>query len=748
MGDTNALDRLAEIAGIEPRYHDIWGGEHVITPETKRNILNALGLPADDESAAASTLMDLEARGWRRPLEPATLIRAEQQPATVGIALPAGRRALKIAWRLVREDGDEVTGETAADRLAQLETRTVGGMAFERRALVLPASLPEGYHRLVVTLLDGDDRRTAETRLIVAPLRCWLPPSYENGKRLWGLACQLYSLRSPRNWGIGNYGDLAALAAAAAEQGADLLGINPLHALYTADPGRFSPYSPSSREFLNVLYIDVEAVPDFADCQEAQDLVASPAFQERLQAARDAELVDYDIVHRLVIDTLRILFAHFRDRHLARGTDRARAFEAFRDGYRQGTDPTALERFATFLALQEWFAEQDAALLDWEKWPGAYHDPESEAVAAFTAAHADRVDFQVYLQWLADQQIAAAMEQADRARNGQVRLYLDRAVGVGWDSAAAWSDHQSRIMSMSIGAPPDPFNQLGQKWGLSPYSPLSLAENGYSPYIAVLRASMRHAGALRIDHIAGLRRLYWVPRGESAAQGAYVRNPFEAMMRILALESQRLRCLVIGEDLGTVPEGLREAMEAAGVLSYKVFQFERVGEGLFREPGSYPRSSLVTAGTHDLPTIKGFWIGRDMDWRKDLDLYPDKAAAAHDEKSRAADRRRVLDALIHAGLWPAEPYTDAEQQPMNEALSIAIHRYLARTPSFLMMVSLDDALGAPEQMNLPGTIFEHPNWRRKLPLGVAEIFRDPTVLALLAAVRQERGGSRADRPGS
>ena len=747
MGDTDALDRLAEIAGIEPRYHDIWGGEHVVAPQTKRNILNALGLPADDEPTAATTLTELEARSWRRPIEPATLIRAEQQPATVAVALPAGNRALKIAWRLIQEDGREIAGETTTGDLAQLETREIGGVAFERRAIVLPESLPEGYHRFILTIIDGGDRKTAETSLIVAPLRCWLPPSFDAGQHLWGLACQLYSLRSPRNWGIGNYSDLAMLATAAAEQGADLLGINPLHALYTADPARFSPYSPSSREFLNVLYIDVEAVPEFQECQQVQDLVASPGFQERLQAARDAELVDYDTVHGLVIQTLRILFKHFRDHHLARGTDRAQAFQSFRDGYRQSADPTALERFATFLAMQEWFSEQDPALLDWEQWPDAYQDPESEAVKAFSESHTERVEFQIYLQWLADRQIAAAMEEADRAGKGRARLYLDRAVGVGWDSAAAWSDHQSRIMSMSIGAPPDPFNHLGQKWGLSPYSPLSLAENGYSSYIAVLRASMRHAGALRIDHIAGLRRLYWVPRDETAAHGAYVRNPFEMMMRVLALESQRLRCMVIGEDLGTVPDGLREAMDAAGMLSYKVFQFERVGDGLFRDPASYPRSSLVTAGTHDLPTIKGFWIGRDLSWRQELDLYPSSEAATNDARSRASDRRRVLDALIHAGLWPAEPQTEAEQQPMNEALSIAIHRYLARTPSFLMMVSLDDALGMPEQMNLPGTIFEHPNWRRKLPLGVSEIFRDPAVLALLAAVRKERVANRSNGPG-
>jgi 4-alpha-glucanotransferase len=743
MGETSALDRLADLVGIEPSFRDIWGGEHVIPAGTKREILSALGLPADDEQVAEATLIDFEARSWRRPVEPATLIRAEQQPATIGVAMPAGRVDLKIDWHLVLEDGTELAGEVTAGDAAVVESRKVDGMEFERRAVVLPEAMPEGYHRLTVTIVDGSSQKTAETSLIVAPLRCWLPPSYEAGMSLWGMACQLYSLRSPRNWGIGNYSDLAELAAATAEQGADLLGINPLHALFTSDPGQFSPYSPSSREFLNVLYIDVEAVPDFAECREVQELVATPSFQERLQAARDADLVDYGAVYGLVIPTLRLLFKHFREHHLAHGTDRARAFQAFRDGYRHSADPTALERFAVFLALQEWFSEQSPLLLDWQKWPPEYQDPESEPVAAFAEEHAERVEFQIYLQWLADRQVASAMDRANRATEGRVMLYLDRAVGVGWDSAATWGDQEARIMSMSIGAPPDPFNQLGQKWGLSPYSPLMLKENAYRSYIAVLRASMRHAGALRIDHIAGLQRLYWVPRAETAQHGAYVRNPFEAMMRILALESQRLRCLVVGEDLGTVPPGLREAMDDAGMLSYKVFQFERVGEGLFRDPESYPRSALVTAGTHDLPTLKGFWIGRDLEWRRQLDLYPDPQAAENDAKNRVADRRRMLDALIHAGLWPAEPPTDTEQQPMDEALCTAIHRFLAKTPSFVLMVSLEDALVMAEQMNLPGTIFEHPNWRRRLPLTVSEIFRDPMVLALFAAVRKERGSNRA-----
>jgi 4-alpha-glucanotransferase len=616
--------------------------------------------------------------------------------------------------------------------------REIDGERYERRLFVLPRTLPQGYHTLLLAL---DGHKPYETRLIVAPPRAWLPPEMADDQRLWGIVCQLYSLRSAGNWGIGNFADLGEVARLAAEQGADIIGINPLHALFPINPEHASPYSPSSREFLNTIYIDTQAVPDFAACAEAQAMVAAPDFQARLERARASELVDYSAVSALIMPVLEVLYAHFREHHLARGTERARAFHAFRRSFEQGADPQVLENFAVFMALQESFAASDPALLDWQTWPQEYHDPDSPAVHAFAADHVERIEYHIYLQWVADTQLGEAMAAANRAAGGTVRLYLDRAVGVGADSAAAWSDHVARLLPISVGAPPDPFNQLGQNWGLKPYSPIRMREDAFKSYIAVLRSNMRHAGALRIDHIAGMRRLYWVPVGQSADRGAYVRYPLEEMLRILALESHRRECLVIGEDLGTIPEGLSEALNAANVLSYRVLQFERYDNGLFRDARDYPRAALVTAGTHDLPTLGGMWTGRDLEWRQRLDLYRDADARRRDVEARVTDRRRLVDALIHAGLWPAEPPTDTETHPLDAALLAAIHAFLARTPCALMMVALEDVLGQVEQMNLPGTIDEHPNWRRKLHPSLDEVFRDPAVLAALAAVRAERGSS-------
>ncbi len=735
-----AIDRLAELVGIEPRYYDIWGNEHRTTPETNAAILESLGLPVGDEATAARTLTAFEERPWRRLVEPATIVPAEAQPGTVPVSLTAAMAAADraLVWTLVTEGGETTRGRQPVKDMALVNSRIIDGEALERRLFVLPQTLPEGYHVMIVAL---DGQTPYETRLIVAPPRAWLPPEMAGDRRLWGIVCQLYSLRSSRNWGMGNFGDLAEVARHAAEQGADIIGINPLHALFPINPEHASPYSPSSREFLNTIYIDVEAVPDFAECAEARDLVAMPDFQARMQAARATELVDYTAVSGLVMPVLELLYASFRTLHLNKGTERARAFHAFRRSYEQGADPRVLENFAVFMALQESFVATDRALFDWQKWPEEYHDPESPAVHTFAADHVERIEFHIYLQWVADTQLGEAMAAANRATNGTIRLYLDRAVGVGADSAAAWGDHVSRILSMSVGAPPDPFNQLGQDWGLKPYSPIRMREDAFKSYIAVLRANMRHAGALRIDHIAGMRRLYWVPVGQGAARGAYVRYPLDEMLRILALESQREKCLVIGEDLGTIPEGLSEALNAANVLSYRVLRFERYDNGLFRDARGYPRAALVTAGTHDLPTLAGMWTGRDLEWRQKLNLYPDNEAQQQEAASRVRERRLLVDALIHAGLWPAEPPIDTDSYPLDEALLVAIHTFLSRTPCALMMVALEDVLGQVEQMNLPGTIDEHPNWRRKLDRPVEAVFADPTVRAVLAAVRDERGSN-------
>ncbi len=728
------LDRLAAQVGIEPYHFDIWGNRFDIPDTTRIAMLEALGLPAATVAEQTASLEAIETAPWRRAVEHLVVVPAEAQPGTVDVVPPAvGAGPSRLAWSLVCEDGTVHRGGGAVDQLPVTATRVVDGQSRERRTLALPAGLPEGYHRLT---LEFEGATAADCTVVVAPQQGWTPEDAAPGARLWGFSCQLYSLRSARNWGIGTYRDLAELGARAAATGADLIGINPLHALFPADPEQASPYSPASRDFLTVLCIDPEQVPDFPESATVQAMVASAEFQARRTALRAAELVDYTALTALLLPVLEGLHHSFRTRHLASDSPRAQAFRAFQDRYGE-----ALIRFATFMVLQETFTAEVPGRVSWRTWPAEYHDPEGAAVRAFADSHAERIEFHAYLQWIADGQLAEAAAQG-RAGGMRVGLYRDLAVGVGPDSAAAWCDPEALVRGVSVGAPPDPFNRLGQDWGLSPFNPLTLRDRGFGPYIAALRANMRHAGALRIDHVMGLQHLYWVPRGLSAASGAYIRYPFAEMLRLLALESRRHRCLVIGEDLGTVPEGFRPAMAAVGALSYKVLMFERVGDNLFRAPADYPAGALVTANTHDLPPLAGYWAGRDLEWRRRLELYPDNGARDRDEAERVADRRRLVDALIHAGLWPAVPATDTNTQPMDWALIAAIHHYLARTPCRLMTVSLEDCIGQVEQMNLPGTVLEHPNWRRRLAVPVELLFEHPGVLTITEAVRAERGTAR------
>jgi (1->4)-alpha-D-glucan 1-alpha-D-glucosylmutase len=569
-----------------------------------------------------------------------------------------------------------------------------------------------------------------------SPARCHMPAAMEQGKRLWGLTVQLYSLRSQRNWGIGDFTDLLKLVELTAAAGGDVVGLNPLHALFPDNPAHISPYSPSHRGFLNVLYIDVEAVPEFAACQAARRRVAGAGFQVRLQALRDSEFVDYAGVARAKFEILRELFDHAR----ANGGACMAGFVQWREA--QGE---ALEGHALFEALQAHFRALDHATWGWPAWPAEYHDPDSPAVAAFAAEHAAAIDWHAWLQWLADTQLGAAAARA-RELGMAIGLYRDLAVGASPGGAEVW--HWQGMFAIgegdnggaSTGAPPDDLNLLGQDWGLPPFVPHRLRQAGYAPFVEVLRANMRHAGALRIDHVMGLARLFWVPRDVPATEGAYVAYPFEDMLGLVVRESVRAECLVIGEDLGTVPDGFRERLFDAGVLSYHPLMFERYEDGQFRLPADMPPQALVAAGTHDLPTLAGLWSGLDLEVRTQLRLFPSDELRRRLVTEREWDRGRLLWALEREGLLPEGTGKDPAALPeLTPAVIAAIHAYLARSRAGLMVVQPEDILGVAEQINVPGTLEDmHPNWQRKLPLPIEAWAADARLAAVLGAVRRER----------
>ncbi|HZQ73541.1 MAG TPA: malto-oligosyltrehalose synthase [Burkholderiales bacterium] len=537
----------------------------------------------------------------------------------------------------------------------------------------------------------------------IASGRCRQPEILEEGGRVWGFMVQLYALRSERNWGIGDFTDLLRLVETSARLGAALVGVNPLHAALS------SPYSPSSRHALNAVYIDVEAIPELAACEAAQRLLASTSFGKRLKALREADLVDYEGVRKAKAQVLELLFASL-------GAERRKAFAAFRK---------TLPKGARDYALYEALAEEHG--YGWQAWPERHRDPRSQAVAAFARRHARRVEFHEYVQWNARLQLDAVQARA-KALGMPIGLYFDLALGADRGGAEVWSDQSVFAAEVSCGAPPDEFNPRGQDWGLPPYSPRRLRAAGYRPFVDLLRANMPRGGALRLDHVMALMRLWWIPAGAKPERGGYVHYPFREMLGLLAQESRRNRCLVVGEDLGTVLPEFRQALNDAGVLSYRPLLFEKDAQGDFRPPEAYPREALVCVSTHDLPTWAGFFRSHDLELRKNAALSLDPDA---ERKSRENDKGALLAALARAGL---------------DGSSLSAHRFIARAPAKLMLVQPEDVLDLAEQANLPGSVEQHPNWRRKLPLALEQWAADPRVRALARAVSPERGiGFRTPR---
>ncbi|MBS0340669.1 MAG: malto-oligosyltrehalose synthase [Proteobacteria bacterium] len=699
LGDEE-LRRLCEAHGIEPGYNDIWGRRHEISPEAMRALLRAAGA--------------FDPPGRAQGLPPWVVV--EEGAASFCLPLAPGSTRQRLHWRVVDEAGTAHAGQA----------QPCEGGAHLRIQL----ALPWGYHRLTVEGMPGS------TLLICAPQRCHEPSAVAaEGARLWGIAVQLYGLRSPRNWGIGDFGDLRQLVAQAGGEGAAFVGLNPLHALFAHNPAHASPYSPSSRAWLNAMYIEVEAAPGFGDCDAAQRLVRSPAFQQRLAALRAAPLVDHAGVWAAKHEVLELLFADFQER----GQHDA-LMQDFRRFCTEGGE--ALRDQALFDALQAHLHAQDAQRWGWPAWPADWRDRRGARVRAFEREHARRVAFFQYLQWLAARQLAQAA-QACSAAGMSIGLYLDLAVSVDRGGADSWRHAGCFAAGASIGAPPDLLNRQGQDWGLLPLRPDRLAQGGFAPVIEALRANMRGAGALRIDHVMMLMRLFWIPAGAKAADGAYVRYPHEALFAILALESRRHHCMVVGEDLGTVPGEMRTAMRRHGVLSYRLLYFQRDEQGAYLPPQDYPREAMVALSTHDLPTLAGWWSAADIRAQDALGQLPGGQTLDERLAQRANERERLAEAMC-------QPIEAPERmgEPPPPGLPAMVHAYLARTPSSLMTVQLEDLLGQAEQANMPGTVSEHPNWRRKYALELPALWQSPPLRQVLAAVadaRPQRGAASIPR---
>lgn len=686
----SALDRAAVAAGISLTYTNAKGEPEAISDDTKTALLAVMG-DARQEKGAPLPPVQVFSGGAARQLE------------------PQGRG--RYQWRLRSEKGREFSGELEA------------GEPF-----TLPSPLGHGYHQL--TLSKG--KKAWQTRIILTPRRCWLPAPLRNGEKRWGALVQLYTVRSADNWGIGDFGDLQQLLEQVARQGGDFVGLNPLHALYPATPDFASPYSPSSRRWLNIIYISVAQLEDFQNSAAAQKWWNAAKTQRALAKARDSEFVDYAAVMALKLAALRHAWAQFSQR-----AEEDAQRQAFADFVRDGGD--SLRYQAAYDGLQAERRAEDNQAWGWPAWPESWRSSQSPEVQRWCAAHEEEIAFWQWLQWLAQTQFAQCWARS-QALNMTVGLYRDLAVGVAEGSAETWHDPELYRLQASVGAPPDRLGPLGQNWGLPPMDPHVMRARGYQPFIDMLRANMRDCGALRIDHVMALLRLWWVPKGETADKGAYVSYPVQDLLGVLALESQRHRCMVIGEDLGTVPPEIVGLLRASGVFSWKVMWFEQQRDGRYRLPGDYPRQSIASASTHDLPTLSGFWNAGDFALGEKLKLYPGKAVLQSLHEQRAKQKQALLDALHLAGAMPARSARQAEKLEMTPALNLAMHKFLAATGSALLGLQPEDWIGMTTPVNVPGTVDQYPNWRRKLTQPLETIFADKAVVKLLKAVSQTRKG--------
>jgi len=687
----DALRDLARRAGIAVEWQDYANRPRVVSPEPLRQILAALGLPASTRGDLAASRRLLARRATLADLPPlitATSGRPTRLDLGASEPLPA---------RLVPERGSprDLTLSPARGRLR------------------IPAVAEIGYHRLQI----GE----REVVLAVAPAQCRTIDDVVPDGRLWGIAAQVYALCSPGDAGIGDASGIAAFAAAAGPLGADALCLSPLHALFTVEPARFAPYSPSSRLFLNPLH----AAPALVfGAEQVAAAVQDAGLQDSFARWEASPLIDYPASAAAKLALFAALFDAFLagpDADGALGAD----FASFRA---EGGD--LLRQHAVFEALQ---ADRKPEF-DWRHWPTDLRDPASAAVAAFAAARRRDVMFHEFLQWLADRSLAAAQR---RAREAGMRIGLigDLAVGMDPMGSHAWSRQADILPSLAIGAPPDLFNPRGQDWGLTTFSPRALENGGFVPFIATLRAALRHTGGIRIDHAMGMSRLWLVPEGADPAEGAYLAYPLTDLLHLLALESARHHAVVVGEDLGTVPEGFRETLDHTGVHGMRVLWFEReADDGAFKPAEAWDATALAMPTTHDLPTVAGWWHGTDIGVRAACGrlgpgVTPDDEAAARDRDRAALWQRFVADGVAD-GAAPAA----AVPQPAADA-AVA---FVTRTRSPLAVLPLEDLLGLEEQPNLPGTTDEHPNWRRRLPGPAAALLQGEAPARRVAAAARQR----------
>ncbi|MCU1336632.1 MAG: 4-alpha-glucanotransferase [Bryobacterales bacterium] len=668
------MERAAARWGVELEYTDTWGRTHAASEETLRGVLAALGVPAGSEQELERASTERDLARWSRAFDPAVVVSEDSD--SIALRIPAERAGASVKLEFRWENGEIEHHWFWLPELADIERISIAGREFISKRVPLPA-LRLGYHDLRVYWMKEPAQEAFEdSRFIVSPRR-----ARDVDGRMAGVALSLYGMRSARNWGCGDFTDLRAMIETLAPSGAAFIALNPLHAIANRQPYNTSPYLPLCSMYRNYLYLDVERVPGF---------LKSDASATEIEALRATELVEYERVAEVKLRALRQAFGRFQ------ASGKTVEFEEF-----ARVEGRLLHDFAVFCALDEHIHQRNPEIWLWKDWPPEYQDPQSEAVAKFAQQHRDDVLFYKFLQWQVDRQLAEAQSHAI-ACGMKIGLYHDLALATDRFGADLWMNRPFYANGARVGAPPDELAPGGQDWGFPPPNREAHRENGYELFAQSIRKNARHGGALRIDHVMGFFRLFWIPDELTAVQGAYVKDYAEDLLGILALESVRGGFIVIGEDLGTVEWSVRQKLTEMGILGYRLLWFEKNPDGSFRLTQEYPAQAAVSTTTHDLPTPAGFVEGRDIEARRAAGLV-DEAGYRHQWAARREELVRLQDALQRAG-FPGDPLG-----------------FVLATPCALAIVNQEDLTHETEQQNLPASTWQHPNWRRKMKVAVEEM---------------------------
>ncbi|MCA9470832.1 MAG: 4-alpha-glucanotransferase [Nitrospirales bacterium] len=727
--------RLADYFGLASSYTDGVGVTRTIRDENLTSVLEALGIPVRSSQGVAQHLREAENHPWRQLVDEVIVLPDHLGSSSIDVSLPveSGRlETLEMTWTITDEQNRAQTFQRNPQPFRVLEAKRLETMRYVRVALSMPCVLGLGYYRMSLDIQvrqagqAGNQHASGETFLIVAPSQCYLP---RTPSRSVGLSVQLYNVRTAQNWGIGDFRDLESLMRWGKKHlDVSTIGLNPLHA---PSAGLSSPYSPSSRLYFNPIYLNLEGIPEFRSTPSCQRRFHSARFQKALQELRTSHLVQYDRVREIKSEMLGCLYKAFERQHVRYRTARFRTFERY-----CRTQGKRLEQYCAFQVLSERFKTAN-----WRQWPTDYQRSTSQVVRDVLDGSQERFRFFQYVQWQCEEQLSRLDRLAKRLKLSH-RLYHDLPVGVHPDGADAWIFQDELALGVTLGAPPDSFNLQGQNWGLMAPIPWRMRVSGYQFFLETIRRNMQYGGMLRIDHALGLFRLFMIPEGCPGEAGTYVKTRIDEILAILALESVRNHVMVVGEDLGVVTQEIRDCLAKAGILSYRIMPFEKTQMGKWQTPKHYPKQAIVSFTTHDLPTFRGYWAGRDIEVKAQAALYPSEQHIECDWETRMKDRIAFIQAMVKANLLPKSAVTSV---PLHapETFLRAAYAYLARSRCRVVMIPLEDIVGELDAPNLPGATHDaYPSWKIKLRRSFEEFKKDPRIGSTMKAVHAEQQGNR------